>query len=229
MNKHSLKVEERKVLGKAVKTLRKSGLLPGNIYGKDVKSTAIQVSLAEFQKVHKEAGETGIVEVDLNGKKVPTLIKNIAYDYINDVPLHVDFYQVNLSEKVKAQIPIELIGEPKAVTEKLGLLLQVLNQIEVEALPADLPEKIEVNVEHLANVDDAILVENLKVSSGVEILTPKEEMVVKISEPTKEEVVETPAPAEGEEAAEGETAAAEGEEGKAAEGTAETPKEEEKK
>ena len=223
MIKHSLKVEPRTILGKKIKSLRKQGILPGNIYGKNIESTAIQVPLKNFEKVYKEAKETGIVDIDLNGKKVPTLIKNIAYDYLANKVLHADFYQVNLSEKVKAQIPIVLTGEPKAVTEHLGLLLHVLQAVEIEALPSDLPEKIEINVENLAQVNDQITVGDIKVPNGVEILTGLDETVVKISEPTKEEVVEAPAPAEGEETAEEEAK----EEGK--EKSEETPSEEKSK
>lgn len=222
MTKHSLTVEPRKILGKKIKALRKQGILPANIYGKNVASTAIQVSLKDFEKVYKEAKETGIVEINLDGKKTPTLIKNIAYDYLANKILHADFYQVNLTEKVKAQIPVILVGEPKAVTEHLGPLLHILQEVEVEALPSDLPEKIEINVENLAQVNDQVMVSDIKVPNGVEILTGKEETIAKISEPTKEEVVETPVLAESEETTDEETK----KEGKTKE---ETPNEEKSK
>lgn len=204
MNKHQLKVEKRKIIGKKVKLLRKKGLLPANIYGKNFKSTAIQLPLSDFQAVYKKVHETGIVEIELDGQKIPALIKNIFYHYLEHYPLHADFYQVNLSEKIKANIPIVLIGESKAVTEKTGLLLQVLNEIEVEALPSDLPEKIEIDVTKLENIDDQIIVSQIKIAKEVEILTSPNEIITKISAPTKEEVVEAPAPITGEEIAKAE-------------------------
>lgn len=208
-----LKVEKRTVLGKKVKKLRKSGILPANIYGKDLKSQAVQIALSDFLSVFKETGETGLVELELDSQTRPVLIKNLQLEYVDRTPVHVDFYQVNLKEKVKTMVPLVFTGEPKAVVDKLGLLLTPVSEIEVEALPADLPENIEVNVENLAAVGNQILVSDLKVASVVTVLTDQEQVVVKIDElvskETQEEVAaeqaakeQAEAPAEGEQPAE---------------------------
>jgi large subunit ribosomal protein L25 len=214
MKRYKLKVEKRKVLGKQVKQLRKDGILPGNVYGKEIKSTSVQVPIKEFQTVFKEAGETGLVDLDLEGKIIPVLIQNVQSDYKSNV-LHADFYQVNLKEKVKAMVPLEIIGQSKAETEKIGLLINVLSEIEVEALPEELPEKIEVSVEHLAAVDDQITVADLKIPTGVTVLSDPTQVVSKVDELVSKEAAEQAA----EEAAAAEAAKAEGTEA-AAEGEA---------
>lgn len=177
-----LKVEKRKVLGRKVKKLRKEGFLPGNIYGKTVKSQAVQVPFAEFEKISKEAGETQIVELSLGSTIHPVLIQHLQLDPRTGKPLHADFYQVDLKEKIKAMIPVEPLGEPKAVAEKIGLLLQPLSEIEVEALPTDFPEKIEVDVVNLAALEQQITVADLKAPAGVQILTDPNQVIFKIGE-----------------------------------------------
>lgn len=211
MKHPQLQAEPRTVLGKQVKKLRREGLLPANIYGKELASTAVQVKYTDFDPLYKEVGETGLIDVMLDGTRRPVLIKNVNWDFRTHTALHADFYQVNLKEKVKAMIPLVIVGEPTAVTEKLGTLLTQMSEIEVEALPEALPENFEVNVETLAAVDDQITVADLQTGEGVTILTDAAQIVAKIGELAVEEP--EPAPeeaAEGTEGAEGE-AATEGE------------------
>jgi large subunit ribosomal protein L25 len=216
MKRYKLKVTERKVLGKQVKKLRRDGILPCNIYGKGIKSTAVQVPQKDFDAVYKEAGETGLVDIELGEKVTPVLIHNMQKDFRGNV-LHADFFQVNLKEKVKTMIPLEIVGEPKAVLDKIGLLMNILSEVEVEALPAELPENIEVNVEHLANIDDQITVADLKVPEGVAVLTEADQVISKIGElVTKEAAAEAAAEEAAAEAAKEETGA----EGTPAEGEA---------
>ena len=212
MKHPQLKSEVRTVLGKKIKKLRREGLLPANVYGKGLNSTAIQVKVADFIKVHKEVGETGLIELEFDGKTKPVLIKSLQMNYNSNTPLHVDFFQVNLKEKVKAVVAIVLTGEAKAVTDKVGLLLQSLSEVEVEALPDKLPENIEVNVEHLAEMGDQITVADLKVADDVTILTDGSQTIARINELVVEEA-EPEEPAEGEEGAEGEAAEGEAKEG----------------
>lgn len=190
MKKVTLAVEKRKVLGKKVKKLRKEGILPANVYGKDVKSEAIQLPEKEFLKTFKEVGETGLVELQLDGKVRPVLIHNVQYETITNNPLHADFYQVNLKEKVKTMVPVVFVGEPQAVTNKAGILLEQMAEFEVEALPTDLPENIEVNVEKLANVDEQITVADIKAPTGVTILSDTNQVVAKIGELVTKEAAE---------------------------------------
>ena len=187
--------EERKLLGKKVKQLRREGLMPANVYGKGLASVALQVKLSDFQVVFKEVGATGLVQLKIGNEKRPVLVKNIQMDYSTSLPLHADFYQVNLKEKVKAMVPVELTGEASAVKEKIGVLLQTISEVEVEALPDRIPEHIEVNIEALGEIGAGITVGDLKVEEGVEVLTDAGVTIVRIAEPAKEEPVEVPAEA----------------------------------
>lgn len=201
------------MLGRNVKHLRAEGILPGNIFGKKIKSEAVQVNFKDFLKVYGEAGETGIVELKVGETVHPVLIHNLQVNPVTDIPVHVDFLQVNLKEKVEAEVPVELIGESPAEKQAIGTVVQHLNEIKVEALPMDLPEKFEVDTGTLAEVDQAILVKDLKVDrSKVSVMTDENEIVVKVEPPQKEEVVATPivpvgaegaVPAEGEAPVEG--------------------------
>ncbi len=217
MKREKLKAGIRKVLGKDVKKLRREGFLPANVYGKSIKSEAVQVTYKDFDEVFKEAGETGLVDLEVDGKLVPVLIHNVQKNF-RGLVLHADFFQVNLKEKVKTNIPLEIVGEPKAVTDKVGILMNILSEVEVEALPEELPENIEVNVEHLANIDDQITVADLKAPTGVEVLTDPNQVVSKIAELVSKEAQEqaaeeaaaaeaaaTETPVEGEAVVEGET------------------------
>lgn len=218
-----LSAKKRKVLGRKVKSLRREGILPANLYGKKVKSQALELPLSQFQKIFDKAGETGLVDLKTNGESSPVLISNVQFDPVSSLPIHTDFHQVSLTEKTTADIPIELVGEAPAVTQKIGILIQPLSEVEVEALPADLPDRLEVNISNLKEIDDAVTVGDLIVNAKkVKVLVDKSEIVAMITPLVKEEVVAPPPPVEGEAVA----PAAEGEEVPAA---AEAPAEGEAK
>lgn len=220
MKRESLKAEKRTITGKRVKHLRREGILPANMFGKGIKSISLQLPLVEFKNVYGLVHETGLVDLTVDGETHPILIQNVHSHPITHTPLHADFFKVNLKEKVKASIPLIAVGEPKAVTDKVGVLLQPLSEVEVEALPADLPENIEVNVANLAQIDESISIEDLKAPAGVEILAEPAEMVFRIGELVSEEAEEL---AEEEEAAAEAAAEAEGE---TAEGEGKAPSDE---
>jgi large subunit ribosomal protein L25 len=205
MKRESLNAQKRTILGKKVKHLRREGILPGNMFGRGIKSLSVQLPLKDFQEVYKKVHETGLVDLTVEKDTYPVLIQNVHIHPTTFTPLHADFFKVNLKEKVKASIPIIAIGEPKAVTDKIGVLLQTLSEVEVEALPADLPENIEVNVENLANIDEHITLGDLKLPHGVEITAEPSEMVFRIGELVSEEAEELAV----EEAAEAEAASEE--------------------
>lgn len=204
MKHPKLKVEKRTILGKKIKKLRKEGILPANVYGKDIKSEAVQVPLRDFEKIYKEVGATGLVDIELGDKSIPVLIHSLQTDY-RRTPLHADFFKVNLKEKIKTMVPLSFIGEAKAVTDKLGMVLEIMHEIEVEALPDELPEKIEVNIEPLAAVNDQLTVADLKAPEGVEITTDPAQPIAKVGELIVEEPEEEVTTEEGTEGAEGET------------------------
>lgn len=203
MKKLTLKAEKRKIFGRKVKKLRQKGILPANLYGKKIKSQALKVNLKDFLDVYKEVGETGIIQLVIDKKKepYPVLIHNPQIHPVSDQPLHVDFHKVDLKEKVQVAIPIELIGEAPGVT-KGGVLVQSTNEVEVEALPTDLPDKFEVDISKLKEIGQSIAIKDLKVDkTKVKILVEDEnQLVVKVEEPRKEEEEEKPeeeeAPAE---------------------------------
>lgn len=205
MSKIILKAEKRTIEGRKVKNLRKEGTLPGNVYGKKIKSQAVQVNLKDFEKTYKEIGETGLLTLSIGSEERPVLIHNLQLNPISDDPVHVDFLQVDLKEKVEADIPVELIGESPTEKQAIGTVVQYLNEIKVEALPTDLPEKFEVDISVLVEVDQSIMIKDLKYDKAkVEVKTNPDEIVAKVEPPQKEEVVEAPpSPAEGEVPAEG--------------------------
>lgn len=207
MKKVTLKVTKRAVFGKKLKALRREGVLPGNVYGKDIESIAVQLPVKEFQTVYDEVGSSGVVYLDFDGKEHPVLIHALAYDYVNNQPLHADFFQVNLKEKVKTMVPLHVVGEAAAVTEKIGMLMQPVSEVEVEALPTDLPEHVEIDVTSLAEVGQHLKISDIQKSAAVEILNDPEQVVASIAELVSEEAEEQAA----EEAAAAEAAATEGE------------------
>jgi large subunit ribosomal protein L25 len=220
--KVKLNVNQRTIAGRKVKQLRRNHILPGNVFGKGVKSIAIELPLKEFQTAFKQAGETSVIElmVAKETKMRPVLVHNLQLDPVSDEPLHVDFHQVDLTQKVTVTVPVEFIGEAPAVTTG-GVLVKLFNELEVETLPADIPDKITVDVSGLDTIGKGITLKDLKIDSQkVKLLVDNlDELVVKVDEPTKEEEV-APAPV-------AEEAPAEGEAQPAAAG--EQPKEEAKK
>jgi large subunit ribosomal protein L25 len=194
----SLKAEKRTVTGRKVKNLRRDGLLPANIYGKNEASQSLQLNVKDFEKTYKQAGETGLVELSIGGDVKHVLISNIHVNPVTDQFLHVDFRQVSLKEKVVANVPVEIVGEAQAEKDGIGTLVVQLNEVEVEALPLDLPESFNVDVSTLVEVDQAIYVKDLKYDKAkVEIKDDLEAIVAKIEPPQKEEVVEAPVVEEG--------------------------------
>ncbi len=182
MEKVILRVDQRDVFGKKVKNLRKKGLIPAHIFGKKVETLHIVVKEQDFNKVFTEVGETGLINLKVSDEKVrPVLIRDVQYHPLTEKPLHIDFYQVNLTEKVKVVVPVVLTGEePELVHSGEAVVIQPLNEIEVEALPGDLPEKIEADVSLLKEINDTVFVSNLQIPAGVEVLVDPEAVVIKL-------------------------------------------------
>ena len=231
-----LTAQKRTVLGRKVKTLRREGLIPAHVFGHKIKTEHVQVKESDFNKVFEKAGETGIIDLALDSEKKPVLVRNVQIHPVTDTPLHIDFYQVNLSEKVKVNVPLEVVGESPAVGKKVGVLLTPITELEIEALPVNLPEKIEVDTSRLENVGDEVKVKDLKVDrSKIEIHADGELVVAQIGELVTREMEAVEAEIEAEQAevaaeaapAGGAEVPAEGAEAKAAEDAAKG--EEEKK
>ncbi len=184
-----LNAEVRTVTGKKVKQLRKKGLLPSSIYGNGMEPVSVQVVDKEMAAIYSHVGESGLVDLVLDGKTLPILFRNPQYHPVMGNLMHIDCYKVNLKEKITTFVPVEFIGEAPAV--KAGkVLVEVVNEVEVEALPADLPEKIEVDLSKLETIDSVVTIADLDVDrSKVEIKNDPEQVVVKVDEPKVEEEV----------------------------------------
>mgnify|MGYP001559603629 CR=1 FL=1 len=180
MKKHTLKAQKREMIGRKVKKLRLAGSLPATVYGKKLDSENLIVSLSDFTAVFVAAGETGLIELVLEGETKPVLIHHVQRHPVKDTILHVEFYQVDLKEKVHAKVPVVLIGESSIVVQKIGVLLSLITEVEVEALPTDLPEKIEVDVSVLTAVDQELKVSDLQIPAGVTVLSDASVGVVKV-------------------------------------------------
>ena len=214
-----LKVAPRDVLGKKVKALRRQGVTPANIYGSHVESQSIQVVTEELRHVIKTAGRNDIVYLRLDGDEPrPTFLRDIQQNPVTDAVLHVDFLQISLREKVKADVPLHLVGLAPAVDTLGGILMHGLDHVSVEALPTEVPSFIEVDVTSLAEINQALHVSDVQVPDGVTILTDVEQVIAKVAPPAVEPEPEV---AEEAEAVEGE-AAEEGAEEPAAEGGVES-------
>jgi len=191
-----LNVTKRDVFGKKLKALRAEGLIPANIFGKEFTSTAISMLATDFLQAFRFAGETQVIYLALGKDEIPALVADLQLDPRTDAVVHVDFRKVNLRQKTEAQVPIVLVGEPIAVAQKLGDLLTLVDTVTIEALPADMPSEIEVDVSGLAEIDACIKVADLKLPAGCVVHEDAEEMIAKIAEHKEEDL--TPAMPEGE-------------------------------
>lgn len=174
--------------------IRSNGMVPAVVYGAQVENTPISVSSVNFQKVFKVAGETStiILEIpdDKKGvKKVDVLIHDMQVDPIKGFPIHIDFLAIDMNKPIEVAVPIEFTGIAQGEKNGLGVLVKVLHEIEIEALPKDIPNMIHVDVTILAQLDDKIHVKDLVLPKGVKVLTEGEEVIALIS-PIKEEIIE---------------------------------------
>lgn len=191
-----IQVQKREVFGKQVRFLRNQGLIPGELYGHKVENVHLSIPAKEFGKLYKEAGESTIVNVVLGTKKIPSLIYYVTVNTMSGELNHVDFYAVKMDEKIRTEIPLIFEGDSLAVKDG-GVLIKSMKEIEVEALPNDLPAHITVNLADLKSVHDSIYVKDLKVGSKVKLFVEPETVVATVIEQAKEEVVVAPVSVEG--------------------------------
>jgi len=182
-----LSVETREKFGKVVKSLRREGFIPAELYGRGLKNLHLSVAAKDFLKVFKEAGSTTLVNLLLNGDKHTALIHDIDKDYLTGEISHIDFYQVRLDEKIKAKVPLEFIGEAPAVKEKGGILNKVMTDIEVEAFPSLLPRRLVVNLGLLHDLNKSIYVKDIEIPHGAKVYIDPETAVVTVTQPIAEE------------------------------------------
>ena len=188
MEKITLQASKRDQTGKRNHQLRASGRTPAVIYGHGTKSTAIELDARKLEKAFVNAGTNKILQVEIEGDKTKNvLIHDVAKHPLTGLIQHADFYVVRMDEKVKTEVPIHFTGESTAVYQDGGTLITNLETVEIEALPANLPENFEVDISVLDDFEKSIHVRDLKIPQEVEILTEAEELIAKVDPPRSEE------------------------------------------
>jgi large subunit ribosomal protein L25 len=167
---------------------RKKGLLPCVYYGPKEKPVSVLANQAEFLKILRQAGESTVIALEKGKEEIEVLIHEVSYDPVRGDVIHVDFYVPEKGKKVEVEVPIEFVGVSGAVKDMGGTLVKVLHEIEVEALPKDLPHSISVDISILKDIDSQILAKDIKIPEGVTLITDPEEVVAAISVAKEEEV-----------------------------------------
>ena len=159
----------------------------GVLYGKGVENKNLKIKRVDFNRVFNEAGESNLIDLDLGTDTVKVMVKDTQRDIVKNFYTHVDFYQVNMKEKITTEIPLHFVGESKAIKELGGTLIKDMDAIEVECLPTDLVDHIDVDISVLITFDDAIRVNDLKLPKGLAMVQHTNEMVAAVKEPRVEE------------------------------------------
>jgi large subunit ribosomal protein L25 len=179
MEKTIIKANKRKITGKKVRALRRSGKLPAVIYGNKIDNPiSIEMEAHEAFRVLRSAGSSTLLTIELDGIKYPTLIREKQMDYIKNTPIHVDFVAVSLTEKTTALVSVYMEGDAPAVKDFGAILVTGAVEVEVECLPTDLPESFTVDVSTITDIGSGIYVKDVEMPNGVEMLTDPEEMIV---------------------------------------------------
>ena len=177
MEKVVLKAEKREVLGKQVKALRRAGKLPAVIYGRHTEPMIVSLDSHTASLVLGKLTSSSLVTIELDGTEYPALVREKQRDYIKNRLLHVDFLAVSLSESLRASVAVNFVGISPAVKDFNAVLVTNLQSLDVECLPADLPERIDVDISVLALPGDGIRVRDVQVSDKVQILNDPDTMV----------------------------------------------------
>lgn len=187
MEEKVLSAEVRNVLGKQVKALRREGGLPAVLYGHNFDPVSITLNAKEASRILAGVTSSQLLTLEIGGKKHSALVREKQRHPVRGNLIHIDFLAVSMTEKLRAMVVIDTTGEAPAVQDFDGLVVSGVEQVEVECLPGDLPERITVDLSSLKEIGDAIYVRDVKLSSAVEILTDPDEMIVLVTAPSVEE------------------------------------------
>ena len=183
-----IKVEKREVVGKQVAKLRRQGILPGVVYGYKVDSYPIQMDTHSTTMLMKKITPTTLVNLDLDGEVTKVIVRDRTNDVVTGKLLHLDFLALSMTEVLRANVSIELVGAAPVLEEVPGSLLnQMLNELEIEALPDNMLERVQVDISGLITTDDVVTGSDLDLSDKITILTPPEEVIVSVSFVAEEE------------------------------------------
>lgn len=192
--KYTLSLEPRSILGKKVKRLRRSGILPATVYGKGIEPIAVQVDARSFNQVYRRAGRTSLVELQIAGRQpLAAFIHALQRHPVTRDIIHADFRAVDLSQEVEVAVPLHIEGESPLVESGEAVLNQVLNAVEIRALPSNIPAHITVDISGLDAFDKSIHVRDLALPPGVTLVTPGDELVVSLAHTRIAEEEEAPA------------------------------------
>lgn len=200
-----LVVNNREKLGKGIRALRRDGFVPAELYGHGSKNVHLTVPAKEFGKVFKEAGATTVVNLVIGSEKKPVLIYHVQHNFLTGVVDHIDFYEVRMDEAITTKVPLEFVGESKAAREMQAMIMKNVTEIEVEALPGNMPHALTVDLSMLDEIGKSIHVKDIVVPKNVKVLADLEAVVASATPQTaEEEVVAAPVdvtaiPTEGEE------------------------------
>jgi large subunit ribosomal protein L25 len=191
-----LEISRREVMGKAVKRLRKVGIIPANIFGHNEASLAIQIDAVAFERLRRSHGSRSVLTLRMPGTKSTqtALIRHIQREPHTGKIIHVDFFRVSLSERIKVKAPLRFTGEAPAVKAENGVLLHLLDAIEVECVARDIPEYLEVDVSGLSEIDAILHASDVKLPANFTLITDPEEGIVKVAA-TRAEIAEEAAEA----------------------------------
>ncbi len=185
---------EKRNLDDRLGTLRDKGVLPAVFYGAGKKNTPIKISATQFKKIWRGAGESTAVLVKTKDGDVNVLIHEVQVDPVTDEPIHVDFLALDMTKKIKVKVPLKFEGISDAVKNGLGNLVKVLHEVEVEALPKDLPHNLSVDISKLKTLEDNIFISDIKLPLGVVIIGNSEDVVASIIQQVEEKEEEAPPP-----------------------------------
>lgn len=189
MDKIVLKATKRNVVGKQVKQLRREGQLPAVIYGAHVTPINICLEAHSTGLILPKVTASHVIYIEVEGKTIPVLMRETQKNYVKNIYTHIDFLAVSLDEKITANVILHFHGVAPAIKDYSAAIVHSMESIEVEALPTDLPERIDVDLTKLAKLGDALHVRDLAIGAGVTVLTPKDELVV-VASATHEETLE---------------------------------------
>lgn len=194
-----ISAEIRTEVGRRAHSIRKRGALPAVLYGPGVASVPLSVSAKDFERLLGEAGETSLVTVKVEGGKTyNALIHDVAKDPLSLAPIHADFYAVRMDRPIEAKVPLSFFGDSPAVENEGGILVKVIHEIEVKALPKDLPHEIRVDLARLAKISDKIHATDISLPAGVTLRIPSGEVVALVEPPRSEAELEALAKTEAE-------------------------------
>lgn len=189
----TLTAQRREVLGKQVNRLRREGILPANIFGHGRPSVAIQVNAHELRQLLAAHGGSKLIQLRVDGAPETAVVRHIGRDPRTGRIEHVDFMHIEMTEKMRARVPLRLIGEAPAVRQFGGVLLHLVDAVEVECLPQELPEALDLDISELESLDAALHARDLKLPQGVIMQLDLDEVLVKVTPPRMAEEEAAPA------------------------------------